>query len=217
MKTTMVKRLFTGILLAGMTLTATHAADDVKENRKKDNAKHVLVVGLNDNVRSNYFPGQMITEETGIPTDSIGVTYNRAIAENIATATKDENYVFVPACGQQKWGDVLNEIKLDGDNEESYADLSEVDNASMEKMLEEAGADYVLILNQHYLKWQEQPMRTMFHFVTYSLYDKDKKEITRGSNYFTCMKPEDADQIRKASRKSTSKIASTVIKNISNK
>lgn len=217
MKTTMVKRLFVGMLLAGMAFTVIHAADDTKENRKKDNAKHVLVVGLNDNVRSNYFPGQMITEETGIPTDSIDVTYNRAIAENIATATKDENYVFVPACSKQQWGNVLNEIKLSGSDEETYADLSEVDKASMEKMLDEAGADYVLILNQHYLKWQEQPMRTMFHFVTYSLYDKDKKEITRGSNYFTCMKPEDADQIRKTSRKSTSKIASTVIKNISNK
>lgn len=210
------KRLLTGLFLMCTTLTATHANNDVKENNKKADAKQVLVVGLYDNVRSNYFPDDMITEETGIPADSIDIAYNRAIAENIAAATKGaRDLIFVPACRQ--WGNVLNEIKLDGTEEDSYADLTAVDKAALENMLEEAGAEYLLILNQHYLKWQEQPMRTMFHFVTYSLYDKQKKEMTRGSNYFTCMKPEDVAEIRKSSRKSTSKIASAVIKTINNK
>ena len=83
--------------------------------------------------------------------------------------------------------------------------------------MEEADGDYLLILNRHYLKWQDQPLRTLFHFVSYSLYDREKNEITHGTNYFTCMKPEGVKQFRKSSKKSSSKIASAIIRNINNK
>lgn len=70
-------------------------ADEEGANKANNNLVKVLVIGLHDNVESNYFPGSMITEETGIPTDSIDYTYNQIIAKNIIASNKNKKYQFV--------------------------------------------------------------------------------------------------------------------------
>lgn len=177
-------------------------------------AKQVLIVGLPDNVKSNYFYKGMIAEETGMQADSIVHIYNDIIARNIAAACKASDGRFIPAEGTVVNGQILNEIKVTGEEEATYADLSNVSTEVLQKELKEAGADYLLVLNQHYLKWQEVPFRTLFHIVSYTLFDKDKNELYRGNNYFTSMDLENAAKMEKSSRKSSSKIASSILKSL---
>ena len=169
-------RIFTVMFFLAVASIAANAKESKKEG---DNyhAKQILIVGLHDNVKSNYFYNGMIAEETGMKADSIDQTYNTIIAENIAASVKN------------------------GD-------------CKLQKVLDNADADYLLVLNQHYLKWQDQPLRTLFHIVSYTLFDKDKNEVYRGNNFFTCMNLENPDKLRKSSRKSSSKIASTIIKTL---
>ncbi|WP_235327389.1 hypothetical protein [Bacteroides caecigallinarum] len=211
MKTTIFKGIIFGLSVLGLSLSA-NAEDYVNENSNVS-TKKVLVIGL-DNVNSNYFPQSMITEETGIPTDSISYTYNKIITNNIIQSNKDKDYTFVSPVVSSEINEIIDDIQLKGEEEERYIDLSSIDNNEYHRLIDASNADYVLFLNQHYLKWQEKPLRTLFHFVSYSLYDKNQKEITKGNNYFTCMNLEKADKLSKASRKSSSKIASTVIKSI---
>lgn len=211
MKTTIFKGIIFGLSVLGLSLSA-NAEDYVNENSNVS-TKKVLVIGL-DNVNSNYFPQSMITEETGIPTDSISYTYNKIITNNIIQSNKDKDYTFVSPVLSSEINEIIDDIQLKGEEEERYIDLSSIDNNEYHRLIDASNADYVLFLNQHYLKWQEKPLRTLFHFVSYSLYDKNQKEITKGNNYFTCMNLEKADKLSKASRKSSSKIASTVIKSI---
>lgn len=180
-------------------------------------AKQVLIVGLADNVKSNYFYNGMIAEETGLPEDSIAQEYNTIIADNIALESKNGRYRFIPAASAFVPEPVLNEIEVKGESQDSYADLSAVPAEEIKSILDKAGADYLLVLNQHYLQWQERPLRTLFHIVSYSLFDPDKHEILRGNNYFTSMNLENPEKLRKISRKSTSKIASAVIKTLDEK
>lgn len=211
MKAIIFKGIILGLSVLGFSLSA-YAEDNVNENSNVSKKK-VLVIGL-DNVNSNYFPQSMITEETGIPTDSISYTYNKIITSNIINANKDKDYVFVSPAASSEISEIIDNIKLEGEEEEKYIDPSTLDDNEYSHLMDNTHADYVLFLNQHYLKWQEEPLRTLFHFVSYSLYDKNQKEITKGNNYFTCMNLEKADKLSKASRKSSSKIASTVIKSI---
>ena len=208
---TIFKGIIFGLSVLGLSLSA-NAEDYVNENSNVS-TKKVLVIGL-DNVNSNYFPQSMITEETGIPTDSISYTYNKIITNNIIQSNKDKDYTFVSPVVSSEINEIIDDIQLKGEEEERYIDLSSIDNNEYHRLIDASNADYVLFLNQHYLKWQEKPLRTLFHFVSYSLYDKNQKEITKGNNYFTCMNLEKADKLSKASRKSSSKIASTVIKSI---
>lgn len=213
MKTAFVKSIVLGLFVMA-SVVAVKAEEAGKGASGKNNAVvKVLVVGL-DNVNSNYFPESMITEETGIPEDSIGETYNRIITDNIIQANKDKGVAFISSENISDADQLLGNVVVNGENEESYADVEQIDHKNYQQLMDEAQADYVLFLNQHYLKWQEKPLRTLFHFVSYSLYDKNQQEVTKGNNYFTCMNLEKADRLTKASRKSSSKIASAIVKSI---
>lgn len=204
----------------GLALWATgsvcaSSADEEGTNKDARNLVKVLVVGLHDNVDSNYFPGSLITEETGIPTDSIDYTYNQVIAKNIIASNKNKKYQFVTSEKAAAISSLLDEIRLEGEEEEMYADLSQVDDNRYEQLIKDTDSDYVLFLNRHYLKWQEKPLRTLFHITSYSLFDKNQKEITRGNNYFTSMNLENKDKLSKDSRKSSSRIVSDIVKSLS--
>ena len=96
-------------------LAVASIAANAKESKKEgDNyhAKQILIVGLHDNVKSNYFYNGMIAEETGMKADSIDQTYNTIIAENIAASVKNGDCKFIPANATQVTGQVLNEIKV---------------------------------------------------------------------------------------------------------
>ena len=187
----------------------------VSQAKEKENntfhAKPVLMLGLNDNVRSNYFYKGMITEETGIVEDMIDREYNAIIMENIMASAVG---TFIPASEDVSVHEWVAMIKVDGEGEESYADMSLVPIDEYRKALDITGSEYLLVVNQHYLKWQEKPMRTLFHIVSYTLFDKDKNEIYRGNSYFTSMNLERPDKLRKISSKTSSRIAATVTSQI---
>lgn len=213
MKTAFVKSIVLGLFVMASVMVVKAEEAGKGASGKNNAVVKVLVVGL-DNVNSNYFPESMITEETGIPEDSIGETYNRIITDNIIQANKDKGVAFISSENISDADQLLGNVVVNGENEESYADVEQIDHKNYQQLMDEAQADYVLFLNQHYLKWQEKPLRTLFHFVSYSLYDKNQQEVTKGNNYFTCMNLEKADRLTKASRKSSSKIASAIVKSI---
>lgn len=218
MKASLLRKIsfvFGLVFLTSGSVSASSADEEGTADNANRNAVKVLVIALPDNVDSNYFPNSMITEETGIPADSIDYTYNQVIVKNIIAANKDKKYQFITPQKAALINKLLDEVKLQGEEEEKYADLSQVDGSSYEQLIKDTGSDYVLFLNQHYLKWQEKPLRTLFHITSYSLYDKNQKEVTRGNNYFTSMNLENKDKLRKDSRKSSSKIASDIVKSLS--
>lgn len=201
-------------LLTVVSFAAPSIDKDVAGDNGNSTLIKVLVVALPNNVCSNYFPNSMITEATGIPTDSIDLIYNQVIAHNIIAANKDKKYKFIFPHVTTYISKLVNEVKLQGNEEEKYADLSKVDYSSYKLLMKETGSDYVLFLNQHYLKWQETPLHTLFHITSYSLYDKNRSEVTHGNNYFTSMNLENKDRLNKDCRKSSSKIASNIVKSI---
>lgn len=208
-------RAFAACLLGLFLPFAAQSETTEKGEGAPKHARQILILGLPDNVRSNYFYNGLIAEETGLQPDSIDQAYNRIIAENIAAASSPESDCrFIPASSVGIDGRIRNEIKVTGESDESRADLSAVPADAWEKCLADAGADYLLVLNQHYLKWQDQPFRTLFHIVSYSLFDREKKEVCSGNHYFTSMNLEKPDKLRKISRKSSSKIASSILRTL---
>ena len=215
-KNVFLRRLILLATLSSIFVIALQAVEKGKESGNST-AKNVLMLGLRDNVKSNYFHHGMITEETGIEEDVIDMEYNVIIMENIM-ASANGACNFIPAsvdthANVHKWNSL---IKVNGNGDESYSDLSAVPADEYRNALDMAEAEYLLVVNQHYLKWQEKPMRTLFHIVSYTLYDKDQNEVYRGNGHFTSMNLETPDKLRKLSGKTSSRIASTIINQINN-
>lgn len=192
--------------------TFSQAKDGLKnEDGKGIISKQILIIGLNDNIKSNYFYDEMIAEESGIKQDSLNIKYNNIITDNISSCSK---YKYFLSTNTFQYSKIIEKIKTKGEDEEKYSDISSIQTSELQSMLNQENAEYLLVLNQHYLKWQETPYRTIFHFISYSLFDKNKKEIYRGNNYFTCVNLGDAEQIKKMSKKCSAKIAESVFKAI---
>lgn len=201
------------VLLTTLSCVFVIAAQAEEKDKSALPEKQVLMLGLTDNVRSNYFPKIMITEETGIMEDVIDKEYNAIIMDNIV-ASAHGACKFIPVSVDTPVCQWANMITVNGEGDESFSDVSSVPDDEYRNTLNTVGADYLLVLNQHYLKWQETPMRTLFHIVSYTLFDKDKNEVYRGNGYFTCMNLERPDKLRKISSKTSSRIASAIISRI---
>jgi len=180
-----------------------------KEISESHHAAQVLIIGLNDNVKSNYYYDEMIAEATGMKADSIDQQYNSIISQNIVAAGANSPCRFIASEDP-----IAEKIAVDGEAENCSADLSKISTEELKQALEKAHADYLLVLNRHYLKWQDQPMRTIFHIVCYTLYDKEKKKVYTGSQYFTSMDLESPRRLMQLSRKSSAKIASAIADSI---
>lgn len=211
MRTVFICRM---ILLTSLSFVFASQANGKGKEKNNLPEKHVLMLGLPDNVKSNYFPKVMISEETGIAKNMIDREYNAIIMENIMASAKDA-CIFTPISTDEvsvdKW---MGLIKIHGEGDACYSDVSLVPNDEYRHALDMADAEFLLVLNQHYLKWQEKPMRTLFHIVSYTLFDKDKNEVYRGNGYFASMNLETPDRLRKISGKTSSRIAATVIDKI---
>jgi hypothetical protein len=176
-------------------------------------AKNVLMLGLPDNVRSNYFSKITINEKMCVKENMADKEYNAIIMENIM-ASANGVCKFIPACAETSDSDWVSKIRVEGEADKCYSDVSMVPSDEYRNVLDMAEAEYLLVLNQHYLKWQEKPMITLFHIVSYTLFDKDQNEVYRGNGYFSSMNLETPDKLRKISSRTSSRIASTITNQI---
>lgn len=195
--------------LCGTTLAGTPELEGNATSSNSVKPHRILVIGMLDNVKSNYFVTDMLAENTHIQEDSVCYIYNKVIEDNLAQmAQKTKSpYTFVYGKDvQDNNQELLDDIQTTGEAENQSSDLAFVNSNKLKGMLEQAGADYLLLLDSHYLKYQEEPFKTIFHYVNYSLYDANKKKLGQGSNYFTSINPQTEQQMIKSSKKSTAKM-----------
>lgn len=214
MKNVFVKK---GMAVFALLLMTVYTGASNKNDNEISNGvnKNVLIVALNDNVKSNYFYPGMIADETGISADSVSIIYNRIIGKNIAEAARKKKVNMTILAPGQDADELRHEIKLVGEDENIYADLSNVSEQVWKTTMDKAHAEYALVLNQHYLKWQEDlQLHTLFHIVSFSLFDENKNEVYRGNAYFSSMNLLAPQQMDKSCTKSAAKIANNVIKHI---
>lgn len=187
-------------------------ANSVKQHR-------VLVVSVKDNVKSNYFDKDILSEDSKIAADSICYIYNKVIGENISAVAKKEKSAYMFVDGNTIKDDCNNfiqQVNLTGEEDKLASDLASVNDEQLKSLLDKAGAAYLLVLDAHYLRYQELPFKTIFHYVNYSLYDANKNRLAQGSNYFTSINPQNEMQMLKSSRKSTAKIVDMVENTLKN-
>lgn len=203
------------VLLSLFVCATGWAVEENEENAATAPAnRRILVVGLDRNIKSNYYDPEMLSEGTGIVKDSLSSVYNEVIEANLAKAAKDKSkYFLIPVKGND-WKDLTSDVVLKGDGEHVSSDWSHINANELRALMQKTSADYLLVLDTHYLKYQEKPFKTVFHFINYSLYNNNKEKLTQGSSYFTSFAPQSEKEMANSSRKSSQKILSDIIKTI---
>lgn len=104
-------------------------------------AHRVLVIGAQDNVKSNYFVTDMLAEDTQINPDSVCYIYNKVIEDNLAQLAQKSkaNFTYVDGNAiQATYHDILEDIKTTGEGENQSSDLTFVNATQLRGMLDQA-------------------------------------------------------------------------------
>lgn len=205
--------LLTVMMLATSINVLAEDGPRTTENKAASNTK-ILVIRALDNVKSNYYDHYLLAENTGIAKDSVNQVYNEVVEQNLQSSGTGLNFIGMDEhkLSTKLWTPIVEQIQLKGDGENMRADLSSVNKTDLKRAMQNAGASYLLVIDAQYLRYSEQPMPMMYHFVNYTLYDSDEKQLTSGQNYFSAYQPQSKKALAKSSMKTVRKIADEVSK-----
>lgn len=174
---TILSVIFLGFITAG-----PDGETKVPGSEAKSAKRTVLIIGLKEgNLTSNYYMAANIAEKTSIAADSITEVFSREITQSI-TKNRNTRFEFVFAEKTKDNHNVLSQIQFKYDKEMMVSDLSELKDVDFHKLLDTYKADYILILDHYYLKYEGGS--NLFHLVNYDIYNRNKKNIVAGKTYF---------------------------------
>lgn len=193
--------------MLALLLTTASAADGVSATSRK-----VIVVGLNDNVRSNYFNHALLAEDTGIAEDSICYVYNKVIEQNLRRLGGGISFECWTAnqLNGQLWRPLISSMAVQGEGPNVTSDLSHIDKSMLKAAMQQEGARYLLVIDAHYLDYREKPMPMLYHYVNYSCYDSDERKVATGQSYFPAYEPQGEKEMTRSSMKLTRKIVDRI-------
>lgn len=195
-------------MIAGLLLTsaATTAA--------KAEKGHVLIIPAANNIKSNHYYDDYIAKEMGVAVDSLDYYFNGSVTRHLqALHDGDLEYTLVPETEKIA---VTEDIEISGEAEASVASVDKMSIDEYHTLLEKNKSEFLLVINQHYLKKMESgTMNTVFHIVSYTLFDKDKKQVNTSSLYYSTMKLDKPNKMESQLKKTASKIASKLEKAVS--
>lgn len=200
------------LLLFCCCMMSLHASPKTRET-SSSLEKKILIITPEANVTSNYYSLDMIAEELNIGQDSVGSRLNGIVTESMAECDP----IFVVLNGKSTVvEELLKNIKVVEQPEKvSVADLLGVSEQDFKNLIRETGVDYVLVINGYFLNKQEQPFNTIFHTISFSMYDKNKKSILTDTNSYNTIALNSCEKIKEASKKCTKRMVKNILKEVS--
>jgi len=163
------------------------------QDKTKDDISRFLLISNPDNIKTKHYPLVMIAEALNVPKDSASHKINSVIIENLMESAS----VFT-----------THKPSLKGD----FFNLSEVSKEEYKMILEKAGANFIVLLDEYELIWKDEPFPALFHNIKYSVYNEEKVLVKEGSNFYSTYDLVDEKELKKASRKCSKKIADNILK-----
>lgn len=171
--------LIISFFLFGMHLASK--AENITPDAKTPKAKkNVLVIGLKEGgITSNYYNQDNIAEKTLITKDSLEETFSKLIIDKIKQSNNSEfNFITL----ENKSSSLLNEVQYKYEKEMKVSDLSDFKDEDYQKLLKDYDAEYVIFLDNYYLKYEGGS--NLFHIFNYNIYNHDKINILSGKSFF---------------------------------
>lgn len=176
---------------------------------KKDEVEvkqNVLIISATNNIKSNHYYDDLIAKEIGVQVDSLDFYFNGEVKRNLI-ANEPSKMHFVTTISNEDLALLNQQLEIIGEGESSEASIDHISLTSYQTMLNKANTNYLLVINQHYLKKIDETMNTVYHIISYTLFDKDKQKVNSATQYYATMKLENVKVMVPLIKKTTSKIA----------
>jgi hypothetical protein len=196
-------QIFAGIAFISMTSMTAEAGKG-----------HVLIITAADNIKSNHYYDDYIAKEMGVSVDSLDYYFNGSVTRHLQSLHEGAlEYTLLSESDQPS---VKEDIEISGEAEGSVASVDKMSLEEYHSLLEKNHTEFLLVINQHYLKKMESgTMNTVFHIVSYTLFDKDKKQLNTSSLYYSTIKLDKPNKMESQLKKTAAKMASKLEKVVS--
>jgi hypothetical protein len=184
------------ILVLFLTDTATALKKKKQDNNGGESGVVVLVVGFGNNVNSNFFPRVDMAQKMGVRQDEIDSLLNQKLLEGFSDVSV-KNIDFINPSDFSLISQTRNCFEFTGDPGYIQPELIVAFEAQIQDLLELYNADYLLLYNQYYLRWQEEPVRTLFHIFSYTVFNKKMQAVSKGQEHFNTFSLVDSDEMKK--------------------
>lgn len=175
---------------------------------------HVLIITAADNIKSNHYYDDYIAKEMGVAVDSLDYYFNGSVTRHLQSL--HEGALEYTLLSETDLPAVKDDIEISGEAEGSVASVDKMSLEEYHSLLEKNHTEFLLVINQHYLKKMESgTMNTVFHIVSYTLFDKDKKQLNTSSLYYSTIKLDKPNKMESQLKKTAAKMASKLEKAVS--
>ncbi|MDR2120903.1 MAG: hypothetical protein LBP64_08555 [Tannerella sp.] len=152
---------------------------------------------------SDYYTADRIAENFGVATDATDEFINREFYNAFADAAVKQS-LRLSACDDAA-ARLVAGLRYDYDGDVLYSNLSEIDEEEYRRVMQDAQAAYLLVIDQYYIKKEVYPYDSFTHMFHYSVYDASKARVYDGHYRFVAFDlgtlPLLQKQIRKAADK----------------
>ncbi len=204
--------IFLTILLFAGTLVC-EARSGSKSSPDKNGTVRIAFLGIDrENLRSNYYTSDVIAGKMDTTEEAIDQAFNTSFFIALESAcTRNNKIAAIFSCCEDAYT-VLEAVEYVEEGDEIRSNLSVVPQASVEVLLEKTTADYLVLIDQYYIKKEGYPYNNISHIIGYSVYDENREVVSRGRHHFTSL---DIDNLNRYN-KQFSKVANKMLARLGN-
>jgi len=190
-----------GLLAAGIMCATEPTQHDI-----------VLIVPSQMNISSDYYPLDMIAESMNIQVDSVAPKLN-AMVTNGLSKNSTRFLIRQQTEASHSLENICQKIVLRKiSTERNSADLSRLTDDEFHKLLGSDRTNYIVIISGYFIQRMEKPFQTIFHTISYTVYDSNRKKTMDGDESFNTFDLKNYVEMEAGNRKLSKKITQAILK-----
>jgi hypothetical protein len=174
----MRNNLLVFVIMAAFATSNGFAGNDTPALRK------ILFVGLKGcYFSSDYYTGDQIAENFDVAPDAVDEFINDEFYGAFRDVAGKKN-LHLSLCDEAA-AQMISSLRYDYDGDVLYSNLSDIDEQEYRSVLQRSQAEYMLVIDQYYIKKEIYPYDSFTHMIHCSVYDASKNKVYDGHYRFT--------------------------------
>ncbi|MCC8152828.1 MAG: hypothetical protein LIP01_00590, partial [Tannerellaceae bacterium] len=190
--------------------SAKEKAESKNSYHKNESARIAFLGVPMHNLRSNYFTNDLLAEKMDAPEDAIDEVFSKNFFTLLEKACTRTNKMEAVYCCCEDAQSILKTVDFIEEGDGIKSDFSTVPAESIDALLEKTMADYIVLIDQYYVKKEGYPYNNISHIISYSVYDENRTIVSQGRHHFTSLDMDELSRYNKQFSKAAHKLIAKI-------